>query len=574
MAKARPQQTIQAHIEGGKAGGHHSWEDLDDLLMRHYAKLRQVPNLVVCVGGGIGTPEQASAYLFGTWSHALGLAPMPVDAVFLGTRLMAVAEAKTSSSVKQALVSARGDVAWPKDGAVVGGVTSGKSSLDAPIYYLDNAAARCGRLLDSVAGDAAKVTAQRAEIIEALAHTAKPYFGDVDAMTPSQVLVRMRALCADAAWQPRIDALVTRFAERGGQDGLVHPEDARFFLEVCKLPGKPVPFVPVVDADVRRWFKSDSLWQSHDARFVADAVLSIPGPAAVAAITRADEPVADVLASFVTCATARADATPTRDAHDAHEAHEARAARARSLLVAVAEDGRWYANPLRSLPESCVTVDERGALSARLPVADAALDLCLSLVDDSKGGHLRWDRAAYLRAQHDFYSRAIFGEVVDAVPLFDEAIEASQADAARVDAFRVATHDDGALSSLLPPAMTFAVAWRAIFRALAGAAPDVVRLVHESDEVSGAGIPVGAPLAVRARVRSVEQIDGGRRVTIVARVLSARDEDASTLLATCTSRFFIRGVGVAAKLKEARDVVARLHIDDAALAFLRALPFV
>ncbi len=33
-------------------------EDLDDLLLATYAELRTRDNLVLCVGGGIGTPER------------------------------------------------------------------------------------------------------------------------------------------------------------------------------------------------------------------------------------------------------------------------------------------------------------------------------------------------------------------------------------------------------------------------------------------------------------------------------------------------------------------------------------
>jgi hypothetical protein len=66
-----------------------------------------------------------------------------------------------------------------------------------------------------------------------------------------------------------------------------------------RRPGKPVNFVPVIDADVRRWYKADSLWQSHDDRYDADAVLVIPGPEAVQGITRADEPVGELLGRFV-----------------------------------------------------------------------------------------------------------------------------------------------------------------------------------------------------------------------------------------------------------------------------------
>ena len=56
IAAEVPGKDVIVHIEGGRAGGHHSWEDLDDLLLATYAELR-VSNITVCVGGGIGTPS-------------------------------------------------------------------------------------------------------------------------------------------------------------------------------------------------------------------------------------------------------------------------------------------------------------------------------------------------------------------------------------------------------------------------------------------------------------------------------------------------------------------------------------
>ena len=52
--------TVVAHVEGGVAGGHHSWEDLDELLLATYADLRSVPNLVV-LRGGMNAGERRAA---------------------------------------------------------------------------------------------------------------------------------------------------------------------------------------------------------------------------------------------------------------------------------------------------------------------------------------------------------------------------------------------------------------------------------------------------------------------------------------------------------------------------------
>ena len=78
----------------------------------------------------------------------------------------------------------------------------------------------------------------------------------------------------------------------------LHPADVPFFVQLCKTLGKPVNFVPVIDKDVRRWWRSDSLWQAHDARYDADQVCIIPGTQAVAGITRVDEPVGELLDRF------------------------------------------------------------------------------------------------------------------------------------------------------------------------------------------------------------------------------------------------------------------------------------
>ena len=108
IAEAAPQHTVFAHVEGGTAGGHHSWEDLEDLLLQTYHQLRSAPNIVVCVGGGIGDAERAGELLTGEWALRHGPTIMPVDGVLLGTVTMACAEAAATASVKAALADAAG----------------------------------------------------------------------------------------------------------------------------------------------------------------------------------------------------------------------------------------------------------------------------------------------------------------------------------------------------------------------------------------------------------------------------------------------------------------------------------
>ena len=191
IAKAVSPTTIMVQVEGGEAGGHHSWEALDDLLAATYAEVRACDNLVLVAGGGIGTPERAADYISGQWAHAYGLPDMPVDGVLIGTAAMTAKEAHTSPEVKQLLVKTPGIPAdaksddvfapqaahWVPSGKSVGGMSSGLSHLHADIYELENDSAECGRLLVRVMKHPEELDSRRKEIIEALNKTAKPYFG-------------------------------------------------------------------------------------------------------------------------------------------------------------------------------------------------------------------------------------------------------------------------------------------------------------------------------------------------------------------------------------------------------------
>ncbi|WP_210086707.1 DUF1729 domain-containing protein [Mycobacterium sp. OAE908] len=349
IAAEVPGKDVIVHIEGGRAGGHHSWEDLDDLLLATYAELRKLSNITVCVGGGIGTPERAAEYLSGSWAEAYGFPAMPVDGILVGTAAMATLEATTSPAVKQMLVETTGTDHWISAGKAQGGMASSRSQLGADIHEIDNTASRCGRLLDEVAGDADAVEARRDEIIAAMANTCKPYFGDIGDMTYAQWLRRYIELAIGAdnstadtklpgtpwladTWRDRFQQMLERAEARlhpqdsGSIETLfndvallnnpeqaialllsrypeaetlkLHPADVPWFVTLCKMLGKPVNFVPVIDKDVRRWWRSDSLWQAHDARYTADQVCIIPGTQSVAGITRVDEPVGELLDRF------------------------------------------------------------------------------------------------------------------------------------------------------------------------------------------------------------------------------------------------------------------------------------
>ncbi|WP_024541037.1 type I polyketide synthase [Bifidobacterium choerinum] len=358
IAKAVVPAKIIVQVEGGSAGGHHSWESLDDLLLATYAQVRGQDNLVLVVGGGIGTPERGADYITGAWATRYGRPAMPVDGVLVGTAVMTAKEAHTSPEVKRLLVKTPGITAadadaddvfaplgeqWVPSGKAVGGVTSGLSHLHADIYELENASARCGRLLVHIMKHPEELESRREEIIEALDQTAKPYFGDLETMSYEDWARRFAELAfpwADGTYADRYLHLLQRIEarvidlEQGAftpmftsradveadpfaalaalveaypamQELTVTPTDEAWFTELVREYPKPMPFVPAIDHDLLRWWGQDQLWQSEDPRYPADSVRIIPGPISVAGITTVDEPVADILGRFNDAMTAR-----------------------------------------------------------------------------------------------------------------------------------------------------------------------------------------------------------------------------------------------------------------------------
>lgn len=129
--------------------------------------------------------------------------------------------------------------------------------------------------------------------------------------------------------------------------------------------------MPVIDADVRRWYQSDALWQSHDPHFDADQVLIIPGPTAVAGITEPDEPVAELMSRFERAALGDLPSAP-------------RTTLLESLLAArtVEWGGAMRPNPLRrigtwQIERDVATWHSRDESARVAEVAEGVLELTL-----------------------------------------------------------------------------------------------------------------------------------------------------------------------------------------------------
>ena len=82
---------------------------------------------------------------------------------------------------------------------------------------------------------------------------------------------------------------------------LLSDEDVDFCIENWRnlRNGKPVNFIPQVDAHLDYWFKKDSLWMSEELDAVPDCdpgrVCILQGPVSVAYSIKANEPVCDIM---------------------------------------------------------------------------------------------------------------------------------------------------------------------------------------------------------------------------------------------------------------------------------------
>ncbi len=637
IATEVPTKPVIMHIEGGRAGGHHSWEDLDDLLLATYSELRSRPNITVCVGGGIGTPERAAEYLSGRWAESYGFPLMPVDGILVGTAAMATKESTTSPSVKRMLVETQGTDQWISAGKAQGGMASSRSQLGADIHEIDNTASRCGRLLDEVAGDAEAVAKRRDEIIAALNKTAKPYFGDVDEMTYLQWLRRYVELTigdgnstADTAapgsawladtWRDRFAQMLQRTEARlhpndfgpietlFGDEALLenpdqaivallarypdaetvqlHPADVSFFVTLCKTLGKPVNFVPVIDKDVRRWWRSDSLWQAHDARYDADQVCIIPGTASVAGITRLDEPVGELLDRFEQAAIDEVLSTGATPAPVTARRQGRTDVRGPLAIVLDAPDvlwaGRVATNPLHRIAdpdewqvhdgpeEPRVTHSSTGArlqtdgdqVVLSVPISGTWIDIRFTLPANTIDGAIPVIRTKdAIQAMRSVLAIAAGVDRPQALPRVHNGTATVTV---AWDPERVADHTGvtAVFGELLAPGPTTVPdalvgrCWPAVFAAIGsavtGAGVPVVEgllsLVHldHAAHLVGTLPTVPAELTVTATASAATDTEFGRVVPISVTVASAD----RTVLATLEERFAIRGRTGAAELAD------------------------
>ncbi|KAK5122532.1 hypothetical protein LTR85_003795 [Meristemomyces frigidus] len=354
IAKLRPTFPIVLQWTGGRAGGHHSYEDLHTPILKTYASIRAHSNIVLAVGSGFGDAHGMLPYLTGQWSETISYARMPFDGILLGSRMMVAKEAHTSLAVKQLIVDTPGvtDDVWHNTyGGAAGGIITVKSEMGEPIHKIANRAVMLWSDLDktifNVKDTAKRLTllrGRRAEIIRRLnTEYAKPWFAisgsgeavEIEDLTYLECLRRIvelmymrrqdewvhdtyrtffldfvhRSLEAstsidraplDESKHP--DRLIDDLIEAQPTLGvdLLDPDDAGFFVGLCKRRNqKPVNFVPRLDESFETWFKKDSLWQMEKLDAVPDQdphrVCIIHGPVAAKYSTSVNESAADIL---------------------------------------------------------------------------------------------------------------------------------------------------------------------------------------------------------------------------------------------------------------------------------------
>jgi enoyl reductase-like protein len=334
IAAANPDYPIILQWTGGRAGGHHSCEDMHQPILATYSSIRQHANISLVAGSGFGGADDVWPYLSGDWSVKMfNTQPMPYDGALFASRMMVAKEAHTSASVKQLIVDAPGvdDDKW--EGTYdrpTGGILTVRSELGEPIHKIANRAVKLWREFDDTVFALPKekrgawLAGKKAYVIDKLNKDFnKPWFGekadgtvvdDLAKMTYEEITRRMIRLMYVAKQSRWIDVSLRnltgdwlrRVEERfAGVEGskskesiiqsfsdlekpfetidaffnaypraktqLVAAEDKAYFMNISQRPGqKPVPFIPILDNSFEVWFKKDSLWAAEDIDAVFD----------------------------------------------------------------------------------------------------------------------------------------------------------------------------------------------------------------------------------------------------------------------------------------------------------------
>ncbi|KAJ2859979.1 fatty acid synthase alpha subunit Lsd1 [Coemansia aciculifera] len=357
IAKAHAGFPVMLQWTGGRAGGHHSFEDFHQPILETYAAIRACRNIVLVAGSGFGDAEGSLPYLTGDWSVAFGRVPMPFDGILLGSRVMVSKEAGTSLAARELIVATPGlsDAVWHRtyDGPSGNVMTVTSEYGELNHVLATRAMLLVNELRDSIFSQPREkhvtlLLARKDEIIARLnSDYCRPWFGcksdgrvvDLEDMTYAEIISRLvelmyvkhqqrwihesyrrvvldfivradRRLGTDLPemsvlpelWDVSPAELAQSFTDRypTTKSQLLHSEDIQFFLSICKRRGqKPVPFIVALDADFATALVKDSIWQSEDLDAVVEQdpqrIGIQQGPVAARYSTVVNEPVKDIL---------------------------------------------------------------------------------------------------------------------------------------------------------------------------------------------------------------------------------------------------------------------------------------
>lgn len=345
IAQQNPDFQIGLQWTGGRAGGHHSFEDFHLPILKTYGRIRRCPNILLIAGSGFGGGSDTLPYLTGEWSNSFGYPSMPFDGVILGSRMMVAKEAHTSIQAKKLIIEAEGvsDKDWHRSfHEPTGGVVTINSEMGQPIHMLATRGVMLWRDFDqrifSIKDLAKRVKYLRSHKNDIVSRLNKdfvrPWFAvnqfgqniEIDQMTYLEVLRRLCQLMyvhhqnrwidlsyRNLVWdflhltQERFGHHIER-AEEGASDiinafeevfginsnEVLYPEDVALLMALFRRRGqKPVPFIPQLDENFETWFKKDTLWQAEDVEAVKEQdvqrVCVIQGPVAARHSKSCDE---------------------------------------------------------------------------------------------------------------------------------------------------------------------------------------------------------------------------------------------------------------------------------------------
>ena len=152
IAAANLDSAIILQWTGGRAGGHHSFEDFHQSILATYRSIRQYDNINLVAGSCFGSANDVWEYLTGDWSvERFGVQPMPFDGFLFASRVLVVKEAHTNSSVKDLIVAGAGVEYGAWEGTytkLTGGILTVRSELGDPIHKVATRAVKLWKEFD------------------------------------------------------------------------------------------------------------------------------------------------------------------------------------------------------------------------------------------------------------------------------------------------------------------------------------------------------------------------------------------------------------------------------------------